>query len=141
MNGRWRVLLVPLAALLTTLLIPATTWAASAAPAASAPTAVGQKDVRTVAIPISRPEAHTMGVDCIGDGASCVGYLNGTQGEVDVTNNTNPHDYWRFKLTCLWGGDQYSGDNPPSAASVKSYLGCNLGSPAEYWNVLVDYIP
>lgn len=52
--------------------------------------------------------------DCIGDGAICVGYINGTNGEGDVTNNTNPHAYWRFKLTCLYGGDQYSGENAPS---------------------------
>jgi hypothetical protein len=101
-----------------------------------------------IAIPAAVAEAATAssevtftGVDCIGDGASCEGHLNGSQGEVDVTNNTNPHYYWRFKLTCAWGGDQYSGENPPSAGTVKSNLGCNSGAPAQYWNVLVDQKP
>jgi hypothetical protein len=95
----------------------------------------------SLASPASSSEVKSMGVDCIGDGASCEGHLNGTKGEVDVTNNTNPRSYWRFKLTCAWGGDQYSGSNPPSAGTVKSYLGCNVGAPAQYWNVLVDHKP
>lgn len=102
------------------------------------PAAVAEASPATTASPSTE---ESMGVDCIGDGASCVGYLNGSNGEVDVTHNTDPHAYWRFKLTCAWGGDQYSGSNPPSAGTVKSYLGCNLGAPAQYWNVLVDHKP
>jgi hypothetical protein len=79
------------------------------------------------------------GVDCIGDGASCQGQLNGAHGTAWVTGNRNPHAYWRFKLTCLYLGDQYSGDNPPSAGTVRSDLNCNGGSPATYWNVLIDW--
>jgi hypothetical protein len=80
-----------------------------------------------IAIPAAVAEAATAstasssevlftGVDCIGDGASCEGHLNGSQGEVDVTNNTNPHYYWRFKLTCAWGAINTVGKIPPRLA-------------------------
>jgi hypothetical protein len=121
--------------------IPAAVAEASTAPTPSPPPSAAPDSVRIVKIPVNNSSAELADVDCVGDGANCVGYLNGTRGEVDVTNNTNPHYYWRFKLTCEFGGDQYSGDNPPSVGTVKSYLGCNFGAPAKYWNVLVDYKP
>lgn len=77
------------------------------------------------------------GVDCIGNGASCEGYLDGSKGEVRVTNNINPPYYWRFKLTCEFGGHKYSGENPPAAGPVTSVQYCDSGAPARYWNVLV----
>jgi hypothetical protein len=114
---------------------------ASPAPADSPSPNAASRSVRISKIPVYHSEANLSGVDCIGDGASCVGYLNGTHGEVDITNNTNPHYYWRFKLTCEFGGDQYGDENPPSTGTGKSYLDCNFGAPAKYWNVLVDYRP
>jgi len=91
--------------------------------------------------PIRESGGKPTGTDCIGDGANCVGYINGSHGEVDVTNNTDQHAYWRFKLTCLYGGDQYGSENPPSADTVKSYLVCKSNAPAQYWNVIVDRKP
>ncbi|MGH3897860.1 MAG: hypothetical protein ACRDTA_06300 [Pseudonocardiaceae bacterium] len=82
-----------------------------------------------------------LGVDCIGNGASCEGYLNGSRGEVRVTNNINPPYYWRLKLTCEFGGNKYSDENPPSAGTVPSEQYCDFGAPARYWNVLVVHKP
>jgi hypothetical protein len=130
-----------LTVLLVSLAMPATVAEASTAPTASPPPNATPHSVRIIKTPAHNAPVRLADVDCIGNGANCVGYLNGTQGEVDVTNNTNPHYYWRFKLTCEFGGDQYSGDNPPSAGTVKSYLGCNFAAPAKYWNVLVEYKP
>jgi hypothetical protein len=123
------------------ILIPKTAEEASPAPADSS-----SQQATLYRAPIIRTAFHQSGGkptgnDCIGDGATCVGYINGTKGEVDVTNNTNPYAYWRFKLTCLYGGDQYGGENPPSAGTAKSYLSCNSGAPAQSWSVLVDHIP
>jgi hypothetical protein len=130
-----------LAALLVALAMPAAAAEASTARTASPPPSAAPHSLRTIKTFVYDSRAEFSDVDCIGNGAHCVGYLKGTQGEVHVTNNTNPHYYWRFKLTCEFGGDQYSGDNPPSAGTVKSYLGCNFGAPAKYWNVLVEYKP
>ncbi len=130
-----------LTVLVVALAIPAAVAEASTAPTASPPPNTAPRSARIAKIPLYDSRAELSDVDCIGNGAHCVGYLNGTQGEVHVTNNTNPHSYWRFKLTCEFGGDQYSGDNPPSAGTVKSYLGCNFGAPAKYWNVLLEYKP
>jgi hypothetical protein len=99
------------------------------------------RSAKVVKIASYYSEAGLSDVDCIGNGASCVGYLNGPQGEVHVTNNVGPHYYWRFKLTCGFGGDQYSGENAPSADTVISRLTCKFGAPAKHWNVLVDYRP
>jgi hypothetical protein len=127
--------------LLVALAMPAAVAEASMTPTASPPPNTAPYSARIVKTLVYNSRAELSNVDCIGNGAHCVGYLKGTQGEVHVTNNTNPHYYWRFKLTCEFGGDQYSGDNPPSAGTVKSHLGCNFGAPAKYWNVLVEYKP
>jgi hypothetical protein len=140
MNTRRLVIGVALTILMTGMSMVTAIPEAVATPAASRLT-VTHHSLRTVAIPISHPGERVKPVDCIGDGASCVGYVNrggDGNGEVDVTNNTNPHDYWRFKLTCEHFGDQYSGDNHPSASTVRSYLKCNA-SDAKFWTVLVDY--
>jgi hypothetical protein len=130
-----------LTVLLVAMAMPAAVAEASTAPTAPPPPNAAPHSARTIKTPAYNSRAEFSDVDCIGNGAHCVGYLKGTQGEVHVTNNTNPHYYWRFKLTCEFGGDQYSGDNPPSAGTVKSYLGCHFGAPAKYWNVLIEYKP
>lgn len=117
MNRRRLTLRAILATMLALALVPLF------ASQSSATSLSAHQSIRPAAISVAHDGMHPMGVDCIGDGASCVGYLNGSNGEVDVTNNTNPHDYWRFKLTCLWGGDQYSGDNPPSAGNSEIVSG------------------
>lgn len=142
MSTRRLVIGAALAAL--TAVIPMATVASEAAatPVTAAHT-VTQHSVRIATIPISRPGEMVQPVDCIGDGASCVGYLNrggDGNGDVEVTNNTNPHNFWRLKLTCERFGDQMSGDNAPSAGTVKSHLKCNF-SDATHWTVLVDYKP
>jgi hypothetical protein len=126
------------AMLFVAMAIPAFNVEASPAPTASPSQNATPRSMRVIKA-VYHSEAELSGIDCIGDGASCVGYLNGTQGEVDVTNNTNQHYYWRFKLTCEFGGDKYSDDNPPSTGTVKSVLYCDFNAPAKYWNVLVDY--
>ncbi len=73
-------------------------------------------------------------VDCIGNGATCEGSLNGSDGEVRVTNNTSHN--WRLKLTCNHSGDQWSSLNQPSAGTVTSQASCKHGAPALYWNVI-----
>lgn len=78
-----------------------------------------------------------LGVDCIGNGASCEGYLTGSKGEVRVTNNINPPYFWRIKLTCEFGGNKYGDEKPPAAGTVIAEKYCDFDSPAQYWNVLV----
>ncbi|HET9256419.1 MAG TPA: hypothetical protein VFO16_14640 [Pseudonocardiaceae bacterium] len=87
------------------------------------------------------PVVASSGVDCIGDGASCVGFIDGSRGEVSVTNNRDPRYHWRFKLTCGFGGDQISALYDASPGTVTSQLTCNFNAPATYWNVIVDYRP
>jgi hypothetical protein len=142
MSTRRLIMGVGLAALMATIPMATAVSEAVATPIA-APIQMTQQGTRTVEVPISHLGESVKAVDCIGDGASCVGYLNqggDGNGDVVVTNNTNPRAFWRFKLTCERFGDQYSGDNAPSAGSVKSHLKCNF-SDATHWTVLVDYKP
>jgi hypothetical protein len=85
--------------------------------------------------------AMPVGVDCIGDGAICEGSVQGSDGEVRVTKNTDPHYYWQLKVTCGFGGDQIGLRKDPAAGLVSDRQTCKFGAPATYWNVIVDYRP
>jgi hypothetical protein len=75
-------------------------------------------------------------VDCLGNGSSCVGTLNGTKGAVVVTNNTNPGEPWRLELTCSLGGERFSDTQLPSELPVGADTVCSYGAQALRWNVI-----